>query len=186
MFNELSLIQQMLNTERDCIKVNKKLFEKIGIEAAIIYSYLVGNQINEMRVATDNISEEDYYILYSVESIQKATTLSAFKQRNALEELQARGLIKIKMGQSKSRYISVVCDSETIKNMLFNVSLKESITESETIQYFLKQFNIFKQATKRNISKNIFEALYKEVVANNETEQYKSHNIIPEEISSIK
>lgn len=186
MLDELCLIQQMLNTERDCIKVNKKLFEKIGIEAAIIYSYLVGNQIDEMKIAADNTLEEDYYILYSVESIQKATTLSAFKQRNALEELQTRGLIKIKMGQSKSRYISVVCDSETIKNMLFNVSLRESITESETIQYFLKQFNIFKQATKRNISKDIFEALYKEVVANNVIEKSKGHSIISKEISPIK
>lgn len=157
MGNELLLIQQMLNTERDCIKVNKKMIEKLGIESAIIYSYLVNNQLNNLG--------DDVFLPYTIEALQKATTLSAFKQRNALDELQAQGLIKIKVGQSKLRLISVVEDSELVKDLLFDINLSEHFNKRETIQYLLKQIKIFQDVTKKNISTDVYVDLFKVIRA---------------------
>ncbi len=154
---ELYLIQKMLDTEKDCIKLNKRMFEEIGIEPAVLYSYLVNNQIScEKPIYYNN----ERFCPYSVQDIQKATTLSAFKQRNALETLQKKGLIKIKMGQSKLRLISVVEDSNLIKNILFGTNFISKITKNEKVKYFLNQFKFFQETINEDLSEDILLEAY--------------------------
>lgn len=160
MSNALLIIQKMLETERDCIKINKHMFEKIGIEPAIIYSFLVNSQIDSDKPVYYG---SEKYFPYTVETIQKATTLSAFKQRNALEILQQKGLIKIKMGQSKLRLISVIEDTTVIQNILFDTNIINKLSKNETVQYLLKQINIFQEATKSSISNDIFFDVFKAI-----------------------
>lgn len=172
---DLYLIQKMLDTEKDCIKLNKKMFEEVGIEPAIIYSFLVNNQL---LCENPVIYNDEMYCPYTVQDIQKATTLSAFRQRNALEILQQKGLIKIKMGQSKLRLISVVEDSNLVKNILFGTNFISKITKNEKVKYFLNQFKFFHETIDKDLSEDVLLEAYQTYLHMSDTNSSKNSNLL--------
>ncbi len=137
MINKKTL-DKIIGTNNDCLKVNKKMIQIIGVEGAILYTYLLSTYMEKYN---DCISDENYF-LCNVDEIEENLKFSPFKQRNLLNELIKYKLIKIKYGQSRARYISINEDLSVLEELLFNI--KYTKVANKLITYIVKNIeNIY-------------------------------------------
>ncbi len=80
-------------TEEDNIVINKKIASKLGLNSAILYSYLLKNSFNSNSSSSNY--NNDFIPVPSPKIIEKATFLSTIDQENALLELKYKKLITI-------------------------------------------------------------------------------------------
>ncbi len=80
--------------EEDNIVINKRIASKLGLNCAILYSYLLKSSHNH----SSNLSNynNDFLPVPTPNAIQKATFLNSIEQENALLELKYKKLIVVK------------------------------------------------------------------------------------------
>ena len=93
-----------LIASRNFISVNKDLMRLLGIEEAI----LLGELASEYDYWLSQGKLDNGWFFPTVENIEKNTTLTKYKQKKALENLQSQGFISIKRkGLPAKRYIKI-------------------------------------------------------------------------------
>ena len=127
-------LDKIIGINEDCLKVNKKMIQIVGVEGAILYTYLLSTYFEKCDNCTCKNNEN--YFLCNVDEIEANLKFSPFKQRNLLNELMKYNLIKTKYGQSRTRYISINEDLSVLEELLFNV--KYSKFTSKLISYIIK------------------------------------------------
>lgn len=86
------------------LRINKKLCSIIGIDATVLMADLLAK--------SDFFGREDFY--HTVENIERDTTLSSHKQREAIKMLESKQLIKTySRGLPAKRYFSIEVDTLT-------------------------------------------------------------------------
>lgn len=125
-------LDKIIGTNNDCLKVNKKMIQIVGVECAILYTYLLSTYMEKYN---DCINDENYF-LCNVDEIEENLKFSPFKQRNLLNELIKYKLIKIKYGQSRTRYISINEDLSVLEELLFDI--KYTKVANKLITYIVK------------------------------------------------
>lgn len=142
-------INKILSSDKDCIKINEKLLKSIGIEEAVLYSYLVSQCCKNVRYKTNSqVFANEKYFFCPVEDIKETINLSAFRQRTALNNLQKKGLIKVKFGQARARYVHINEDAEMLKSIINEDSI--GILKKEFVDFLLQQTINYKN--ERNIN----------------------------------
>ena len=103
-----------------CIIVNKNLARNIGLDAAILYSELCSkyNYFEQKEML-----DEDGYFFNTVENMSNDTSLSDYRQREAIKKLKELGLICYqKRGIPARRYFKVNIDYDCIARLTENPS----------------------------------------------------------------
>ncbi len=139
------------------IPINKNLIKRVGLEAAVIYGELVTRQCyfeNQNRLTGDE------FFYNTVADIEEVTTLSAHKQRNAINKLIELGLLKVSyrptnINVSPTRHFKIIKDIELIEECLKPIentkALKNLTFEGEKIKHSkVKKFN----ANNNNLNNN--------------------------------
>lgn len=86
------------------IVLNKTLMRSLGIEEALIF----GELKNEYDYCLRRDKVENGWFVSTVAKLERSTTLSKYKQKKALKNLQEKGLIEIKMrGLPATRHIRI-------------------------------------------------------------------------------
>jgi len=149
-------ISKLLGSGKSQLKINMDLFKIMDTEEAILYSYLVPVFEKQTKQDFYRIFDDNKYILYSPASIEKATGLSPFKQRNALNRLQKRGLLKVKLGHARTKYISINEDCRLLEKMLYGLSFTD--VEKVFMQYleFLGEQSAVSNITDIDFDKKYF------------------------------
>src|SRR5574344_74696 len=133
-------LQKLLNSEKTCVRINRNLLKNLDVEEAVLYSYLVSEYAKSLKCETyKNFNKEnnkEKYFFCPVEDVERNINFSAFRQRNALLKLQNRGLLNIKFGHSRARYISINEDTSILEQLLFGITTAELETK---FMKFLKQ-----------------------------------------------
>lgn len=143
-------IQKLLNSSRHHIKINTDLLKVMDTDEAILYSYLVPMFQKNLKHQTFRYYNEDLFVPYQAEVIERMTGLSAFKQRNALNRLQKKNLLKVKLGQARTKYVSINENPRILEQLLYGLSYSAL---EEAFATYIKI--IEKQASKNNNKINI-------------------------------
>lgn len=105
-----------LIASQNFIAVNKELIKIFGLEEAIILGELASeyNYWEKLKQLDD-----EGYFFSTVENIEENTTIKEKRQRNALNNLKARGIIDVKLkGLPAKRYIKI--NEEQLTPILLN------------------------------------------------------------------
>lgn len=139
MINKKNL-EKIIETDNDYLKINKKMIQVMGVDAAVLYTYLLSIYFERCN----DYSYYDNYFLCNVDEIQKCLNFSPFKQRSILNELTKYKLIKIKYGQSRTRYISINEDLSILNNLLYGIKYQKF--ENKLISYIIKNIeNLYEE-----------------------------------------
>lgn len=134
-------LHELLNSDKNAIKINRDLLKTLDIEEAVIFSYLVPKYQKELKNGNLRYFNNRMYLFCPVEEIADNLNLSAFRQRNAINKLVKKGLINIKLGQSRARYIWVNDDASVLEQLMYGTSISD--VEMELIQYVAQQVGHF-------------------------------------------
>ena len=116
-------IHKLLNSSRNHIKINTDLLKIMDTDEAILYSYLVPMFQKNLKQQDFRFFNDELFVPYKTELIEAMTGLSAFKQRNALNRLQKKNLLKVKLGQARTKFISINENVSVLENLLYGLSL---------------------------------------------------------------
>jgi len=139
-------LQELLNSDKN-IKINCNLLRELDVEQALLYSYLLPIYQKSMLDESYKYFNNDMYISYPIDDIEQELGLSPFKQRKALSKLEKTGLIKIKIGQARAKYISINEDTSCLKQILCGNSFERIAKDLYT--YIGQQIKTF--STKNNL-----------------------------------
>ena len=115
-------IHKLLNSSRNQIKINTDLLKIMDTDEAILYSFLVPMFQKNLKQQDFRYFNDDLFVPYQTELIESMTGLSAFKQRNALNRLQKKNLLKVKLGQARTKYVSINENPCVLEKMLYGLS----------------------------------------------------------------
>ena len=148
-------ILQLLASD-NYITLNKDLIKILDLDSAVLFGELVSEYIYWAK----NGGLEDGYFYSTVENIEEKTTLTAFKQRQAIKLLEEKGLVEVAIkGIPAKRYIKIN-EEQVIK--LFNSKLLNNLRTSNKI---IKEQDIEKLNTNNNIiNKNINNNNIKDII----------------------
>ena len=118
-------LQELLNSDKNSIKINKDLLKTLDLEEAVLYSFLVYEFDKNSKHYENKYFDGDKYFLCPVDDIENELNLSAFRQRNALNKLQDKGLLEIKLGQYRTRYIHLNENPEILERILYGVAISD-------------------------------------------------------------
>lgn len=125
------------------ITVNKTLIKELGLEGAVLF----GTLCSEYDLWSKQGKLKDGKFFCSLEKIEELTTLSPYKQRKLLSELQEKGFLTVTLeGLPATRYFEL--HEEQVIN-LFNVRSKKISHQQD------KQFNISNNINSKNKNSNI-------------------------------
>ena len=125
------------------ITVNKTLIKELGLEGAVLF----GTLCSEYDLWSKQGKLKDGKFFCSLEKIEELTTLSPYKQRKLLSELQEKGFLTVTLeGLPAMRYFEL--HEEQVIN-LFNVRSKKISHQQD------KQFNISNNINSKNKNSNI-------------------------------
>ena len=125
------------------ITVNKTLIKELGLEGAVLFGTLCSEY--DLWSKQDKLKDGKFFC--SIEKIEELTTLSPYKQRKLLSELQEKGLLTVTLeGLPAMRYFEL--HEEQVIN-LFNIRSKKISHQQD------KQFNISNNITSKNNNSNI-------------------------------
>ncbi len=141
-------LHELLNSDKDAIKINKDLLKTLDLEEAVLYSYLVSDLHKHYKNIDFKSFNDDVYFLCNVEDIEKAINFSPFRQRNALNKLQKKGLLKVKLGQARARYICINENPANLERILFGVAVSDFAKEfndyiERQVEQFKEQNNLY-------------------------------------------
>jgi hypothetical protein len=111
-------------------QINKKLAREVGIEAAILLSDLVSKR--EYFIMNKDISINDWFF-NTAENIELDTTLTAHKQRNAIQILCEKGYLELKLMGLPAKNHFKINDVQLLKNLITGYE--------EFLQQGVKEFN---------------------------------------------
>lgn len=110
-------------------------FEDLGLQAKIVMSYLVDYY-------NINIKDENFkyfggyaYVFLPVKIMKDDLDLSAFQQRNILDEIEKQGYITTKLGQSRSRYFKINVTKAPSKKLQLISKIKK-MSDQEVSEMF--------------------------------------------------
>lgn len=104
--------------------LNKNLIKILGLEETVLFSELC----SEYDYWTKNNGLENGFFYSTIGNIEEKTTLSAHKQRNAINKLKELNIIEIQIkGVPAKRYIKIN-EEQVIK--IFNIQLLKNLTTS--------------------------------------------------------
>jgi hypothetical protein len=115
-------VLQLLSSD-NFIAVNKDLAKAVGLDEAIMLGELASeyNYYEAQGMLTDG------YFFSTVDNVEDKTTLSDYRQRKALKNLQAAGLlVVVRKGAPAKRYIML--NEDRISAIFQNKSSKNSRT----------------------------------------------------------
>ena len=145
-------INKFINSEGKCLKINKVLIKKLGIEAAVLYSELLQKQIESINNEKVEFLLNKSYFVSTIENIQQELGISAHKQRVLLNHLQNYNLLDVYYKTGNIRMISVNNDlfylyklmkpSENLSSLLFENFSKEI---KNFISFIKKNYELFQQ-----------------------------------------
>ena len=121
----ISEIRKLLNSGKDYIRVNINLLKTLNIEEAILYSYLVPLYEKNVKQGYYKNFDNRLFILYSIETTEKYTGLSAFRQRSAINNLEKKQLLMTKLGQARTKYVYINENASALEKILFGVSYQD-------------------------------------------------------------
>ena len=98
-------LYKIINSDNNCIKINKSLFSSFEIDEAVFYSYLVSKCYKNYKKENYKYFNDEIYFYSPIEDAEKTLNLTPFKQRNILNKLQKKNLLSVKFGQARSRYV---------------------------------------------------------------------------------
>lgn len=147
-------LQELLNSDKNPITINKNLLKILDIEEAVLYSFLVAEYLKDIQNNNFKCFNEKLYIYCSVEDTQELLNMSPFKQRTILNKLQDKGLLSIKLGQSRARYISINENPEALEEIMFGPNLVKF--EKEFKKYIIKQIDLFKEEKNIDVDNRYF------------------------------
>lgn len=149
----ISLLQKMLSSGKKHIKINQNLLHSLDLEQAVLYSYLVDEYQKSLRNEDYKYFNGNIYMYCPVDIIEKAIGLSAFRQRNALSILENKNLIKVKLGKSRTRYVSINEDITILENIMYgcNIDSIKADFEKYVEEHVKKLIEKFSSKDERNI-----------------------------------
>lgn len=131
-------LYKLLCLNNDSIKINKNLFKIMGFEQAVFYSYLVSDCLKCYKEQNYKYFGDDIFYFSPVDEIEHVLNLSAFKQRNILNQLEKKKLITVKYGHARARYIFINTDINFVEEFIFEKNkLKE--LEAKFIKFLNEQ-----------------------------------------------
>lgn len=152
-------ILQLL-ASRNFITVNKTLIQTLGIEEAI----MLGELASEYDYWENNDKLEEGWFFSTVENVEENTTLTKYKQKKALDNLQKIGVLEVqRKGIPAKRYIKI--NEEKVFEILSNKKSKNLTSGSQEILLLgVKKFDRNNNIENKNINnKNISKKeIYKE------------------------
>lgn len=120
-------IKELLSNTNYII-VNKTLAKRFGLEESIMIGELVSEYLHWRKT---NKLTEDGYFYSTAENVEENTTLTAHKQRKALNKLKELGLIDVQIrGLPAKRYIKL--NDDAIADIVNSKMLKNYTTSCET------------------------------------------------------
>ena len=112
------------------ITLNKEMIKAVGLEEAIMLGELASEY--DYWQKRDGLTEDGYFFT-TVENVEDKTTLSDYKQRKCLKNLQEVGLISVSIrGIPAKRYVKL--DEEKIGNIFKNKDSKNLRASSKEIK----------------------------------------------------
>jgi hypothetical protein len=152
-------ILQLL-ASRNFITVNKTLIQTLGIEEAI----MLGELASEYDYWENNDKLEEGWFFSTVENVEENTTLTKYKQKKALDNLQKIGVLEVqRKGIPAKRYIKI--NEKKVFEILSNKKSKNLTSGSQEILLLeVKEFDRNNNTKNKNINnKNISKKeIYKE------------------------
>jgi len=158
----VGILYKMLCAGKKFIKINQNLLNALDIEQATLYSYLVSEYQKSIKKEDYKYFGNDIYIYCPVDVIEEAVGLSAFRQRNVLNSLQKKNLLKVKFGKSRTRYICINEDTTVLEHLLYGSkidSLKANFEKyirkylKNAAEEFIEEYSLKKE---NKIDKQLF------------------------------
>lgn len=128
-----------LLASKNFITINRTLMLELGIDEAI----MIGELASEYDYWESNERlDEDGFFYSTVENVEENTTLTKYKQKKALDNLQKLGLVEVKRkGLPAKRYIKI--NEKKITEILSNKKSKNLTSGSKKIsQQQVKEFDL--------------------------------------------
>ncbi len=164
---ELDFINELLKDDGNTIIINNNLTKVIGIEASILYSFLVAKKTFLNKAKIKELIKDNNFFHCSVEEIEESTTLSAFKQRNAINVLVDKQLIQVKFGHARTRLFLINEDPRPLQLLLYLHKEKNneyySTLKDDFFIYITKQVKLFEHINKARIKENLYNDVLKYV-----------------------
>lgn len=128
-----------LLASRNFITVNKTLMLELGIDEAIMIGELASEY--DYWESTEQLDSDGFFYA-TVEKIEENTTLTKYKQKKALDNLQKLGIVEVKRkGVPAKRYIKI--NEEELMKILSNKKSKNLTSGSQKIsQLEVKKFDL--------------------------------------------
>ncbi len=136
-------LHKLLNTDKDCVRINRDLLKALNIEEALLYSILVSEYQKKLKLEDYKFFDDKKFIYCPVEDIEQFINLSAFKQRNILNNLQKKDLLFVKLGHARARYIWINDDASVLEELLYGYTVDKY--QEDLMKIFIKQLNNFRQ-----------------------------------------
>ena len=115
---EIEKLYKFLNSDKQCLKINRNLFNILSFESAVFYSYIVAKCKENIKKDEYKCFDEKIYFFSPVDEIKKNLKLTAFKQRTILNQLQKKNLLKVKYGHARTRYIWLNSDIHHLQELI--------------------------------------------------------------------
>lgn len=128
-----------LLASKNFITINRTLMLELGIDEAI----MIGELASEYDYWESNERlDEDGFFYSTVENVEENTTLTKYKQKKALDNLQKLGLVEVKRkGLPAKRYIKI--NEKKITEILSNKKSKNLTSGSKkNLQQQVKEFDL--------------------------------------------
>ena len=144
-------ILQLISSQ-NFIVVNKELIKILGLEEAI----LIGELASECDYWERQDKLENGYFYSTLENVEENTTLTAFKQRKALNKLKELKLVEVSLrGIPAKRYVKIN-EEQVIK--LFNNKMLKNLTScsEKNKELEVKKINTNNNINNKNKNNNIY------------------------------
>lgn len=141
-----------LIASQNFIVVNKELIKILGLEEAI----LIGELASECDYWERQDKLENGYFYSTLENVEENTTLTAFKQRKALNKLKELKLVEVSLrGIPAKRYVKIN-EEQVIK--LFNYKMLKNLTScsEKNKELEVKKINTNNNINNKNKNNNIY------------------------------
>lgn len=152
------------------IVLNKTLISLLGIDEALI----LGELASEYDYWLGQGKVDDGWFFSTVENIERNTTLSKYKQKKALENLQQKGLISLKIkGIPAKRYVKI---NEEAISQIFDFKKSKNLTSRSKEILLLEDEKFDRNNNKENKNKTNKNKKEKEIYKEKEKERDKSND----------
>ena len=139
-----------LISSRNFIVVNKELLKAFGIDEAI----LLGELASEYDYWEKQEKINDGFFFSTIENVEENTTLSAHKQRKALNKLQELNIVEVSLKDIPAKRYIKINEEQLFK--IFNIKMLKNLTSSSEKNEYLdvKKINVNNNNYNKNNKNN--------------------------------